>query len=917
MLATVAGLLLTIAVGASVLSLGLNTALTRARDAEADATRKLFDSQVAEARATSLSRQPGQRFASLALLEQAARLTRARELPPEKFQELRNAAVAALTKADLYPAQTWPSSAQSWQVDFDDNLEVYARTDEHGNCSVRRVEGDVEIHFLPGPDSGESCVPNLSRDARFVALIHSGGRLRLWQLDGDRPKVRFTDDKVFRVVFHPSGKQLAFSHVGGAISLYDLATGRLVNRLPPDALTREVVIALHPTEPLVAVASYFSKVLQIRDLRTAAVVKSLELEANGHYVAWHPAGHTLAATDGLHIWTFDRATYQRRLRFGPTGGGAVPYFNRAGDRLAVIDWAGAIRLFETATGQLLFQVPYRAATVRLRFDRADRRLAGFVQDNHLGIWQVGDGREYRTLTRPALSAGAYFVGEAVSPDGRLVAAAMTDGVGFWDLDTGTELAFLPLDGARFAVFEPPPAAALLVGDRTGTYRWPIQTDSHDPGLRRIGPPRPVALPPGISPTQSQDGQVLAACARPVGDLQPWAGAWLLHADRPDAPRSVATGADLGAVALSPDGRWLVTIEHTGGATDLWDARTGRRERRLLEHGHSADFSPDGRWLAVGGAPGGLFDVATWEVNRPLGPGGRFAPDSRVLAVSTGRGAVRLIEAATGRELAELEDPNLEVAVNWFFTPDEGRLLTIHQFKGIRVWDLRLIRQELARWGLDWDAPPYPPAAAPAEPLRVQLAVGDFARLRPIQRAANLDRAIQAAPGDAIRWLFRGRFHQEAGRHAQALADLRQAVKRGPNAPGLCNVLAWFHVTAPAALRDVGEAVTLAERAVRLLPGQWTYHNTLGAAYYRAGRYRDAVPVLEASLKGGAGQYDAFDLYFLALCHHRLGDSSQAHHCLRRAQTWHKRRAAGLDRQSAQELERFRVEAEAELGPATR
>ena len=27
---------------------------------------------------------------------------------------------------------------------------------------------------------------------------------------------------------------------------------------------------------------------------------------------------------------------------------------------------------------------------------------------------------------------------------------------------------------------------------------------------------------------------------------------------------------------------------------------------------------------------------------------------------------------------------------------------------VRLWDLRLIRQELAQMNLDWDLPPYPP-----------------------------------------------------------------------------------------------------------------------------------------------------------------------------------------------------------------
>jgi hypothetical protein len=40
---------------------------------------------------------------------------------------------------------------------------------------------------------------------------------------------------------------------------------------------------------------------------------------------------------------------------------------------------------------------------------------------------------------------------------------------------------------------------------------------------------------------------------------------------------------------------------------------------------------------------------------------------------------------------------------------------------LHVWDLRLIRQRLAAMGLDWDLPPYEPAAQPAAPpLKVEV-----------------------------------------------------------------------------------------------------------------------------------------------------------------------------------------------------
>jgi hypothetical protein len=64
--------------------------------------------------------------------------------------------------------------------------------------------------------------------------------------------------------------------------------------------------------------------------------------------------------------------------------------------------------------------------------------------------------------------------------------------------------------------------------------------------------------------------------------------------------------------------------------------------------------------------------------------------------------VRLVEVASGREVAQLPDPRLDSAIP-SFTPEGERLITLTNgtVPGIHVWDLRSIRRELATLGLDW------------------------------------------------------------------------------------------------------------------------------------------------------------------------------------------------------------------------
>jgi tetratricopeptide (TPR) repeat protein len=256
-----------------------------------------------------------------------------------------------------------------------------------------------------------------------------------------------------------------------------------------------------------------------------------------------------------------------------------------------------------------------------------------------------------------------------------------------------------------------------------------------------------------------------------------------------------------------------------------------------------------------------------------------------MAVAIATGVIRLLDSATGRELALLEDPNLDCTSLPLFTSDGTRLISysIGKVNGIQVWDLRLIRRHLAEMGLDWDAPPYPPAdpeSKTAPPLKVQVLLGD-----------------PATPALA---------REQKAR--QAIGNYRRAVETNPDSADACNNLAWAYLAASEALRDAKAALPLAEKAVRLAPENPDYRNTLGVAYYRAGRYREAVETLRPNLEHQEDGALAFDLYFLAMSHHRLGETARARDYYDWAVRW-TRVQPGLAAEQLEELTVIRAEAE--------
>jgi tetratricopeptide (TPR) repeat protein len=253
-----------------------------------------------------------------------------------------------------------------------------------------------------------------------------------------------------------------------------------------------------------------------------------------------------------------------------------------------------------------------------------------------------------------------------------------------------------------------------------------------------------------------------------------------------------------------------------------------------------------------------------------------------MAVEMAPAVLHLMEAATGRTVARLEDPNGDRAIWQGFTPDGARLVVVAKYAAaIHVWDLRAIRARLQEMSLDWDWPDLPPAApAPAPPVTIQVDAGDPAL------------AARAREQKARQYIARYR---------------REIAASGKDARAHNN-LAWVYLTAPESLRDVKEAVRLAEIAAQLEPGNAIYRNTLGMAYYRAGRYREAVDVLRPNIEKAADWALALDLYVLAMSYHRLGETARARDYYDWAVRWVAARQ-DLKPDTLDELADFRAEAD--------
>ena len=262
----------------------------------------------------------------------------------------------------------------------------------------------------------------------------------------------------------------------------------------------------------------------------------------------------------------------------------------------------------------------------------------------------------------------------------------------------------------------------------GLSRWPVAPDPNDASTFVVGPPERLPLPLGNHIAQSQDGSVIATCDRTAGAQVPHAGVWVWRTDRPGRPLHFASGADVARVAVSPDGRWVATLNHASWEASVWDAENGELVHHLPGWGSGIPrFTEDGRWLLTVGPGGQLFSTETWEPIRSHNLNLVPAPDGRLAAVAEIAG-IRLIDLTTFESIGLLRGPSPSEHLKLSFTPDGDGVIAIDAKRGVEVWNLRLIRKTLKEMHLDWRWTGFPTARSTATtthaPLKVRWIDGD-------------------------------------------------------------------------------------------------------------------------------------------------------------------------------------------------
>jgi tetratricopeptide (TPR) repeat protein/WD40 repeat protein len=716
--ATAVGLLLFIAVGSSMFARRLNIELDRSSKAEQAALLGQANAMVGRAQGIRRSRRPGQRFEALSTIRKAAELGRQLHQPAEWFEQLRDEAIAAMLLPDIYTEQWREEPAPPLSADF---------SDDHCQYAVSFVEMDDIVIRRFDDHSERFRIPKISKSTRVSFLGSSSLFLHglenfsceMWDVSGASPRKKWRlDSGAESCDFSYDGSVLAISNPTD-IQIVDTQSWQIRAKLPSSPFTRQARVAVHPTQPLIAICAYLQQPsVQLRNWMTGETQEFRPGEGTDDYdgytgIDWSPDGRRLFVVNGhenaQHWYELDLKTHRLELKQTDrpstlqAGGGPTVRFNARGDRILAAGWLNSLTILDADVDSSIFgggsMLGMGAHHCWLR--RADERAAyaGFaVRPDHprqMGLVSMADAREAKIVI-PAKTG--VLSNATMDPTGNWIVGTDAQGLIIVDAFTGRRLLKWPLKDLYVRDIAFDRDGHFFLNGPSGCFQWPYRVIESIPQRIVLGIPVRVYVPHGnnVEIGSSDDGLTITAGAFNGYGTQEYAGCWIKPQGEP-AARKVESGF---GNAVSPNGRYAIT---NFDQAYVWDCQGGIQLINKLGPGYgNKKFSRDGNWLLAGNK---RVPTNTWssDVSYTEGTACDMSDDGSQILTSREDGVICLTDAASGKVVARLEwSEHMQVPT---FSP-EGQRITGWTESGVVLLDLRRIRTKLAEMGLDWNAPAY-------------------------------------------------------------------------------------------------------------------------------------------------------------------------------------------------------------------
>ncbi|OHB85779.1 MAG: hypothetical protein A2V98_11205 [Planctomycetes bacterium RBG_16_64_12] len=416
----------------------------------------------------------------------------------------------------------------------------------------------------------------------------------------------------------------------------------------------------------------------------------------------------------MHLSTQDIRTFDGRQPLEAVA------FSPDGKRFAAGGWGGAVRIWDTESGDELVaistggkEVPAGGQYVyAVAFSPDGNHVATGTNDrpNYLKIWDSQTGalvRELRGHTDAVLSV-------VYSRDGKhLLTGSYDNTARLWELETGESQA---LEGHDWwvwsAAFSPDEKRIVTASQNGSVIVWSVESGQGGRMNIRPGPPFQGHIGPVYAAVFSPDGKYVASAGYDKrvllwdpDEVKSFDFETLLTDKKTSPPVFRAFeghAAGVRSVQFSSDGRLLLT-----GSDDntvrVWDVATRTPLKTLRGHAGqvcSTVLAPDGQrvlsashdhqaklWSIAGYEEVRVFRGRVLEGHKDAILGASFSPNGEQIVTASRDRTAKTWDFNTGKEIHQFKEGHEYLVSTAAFFPDGKKVLTAAVDNTARIWDV--------------------------------------------------------------------------------------------------------------------------------------------------------------------------------------------------------------------------------------